>query len=298
MKNALKKIINILFIFMLCIGVSACGGETEKKNLETVDDVEKIVNENNFVDNGFDDVGLFWKFSFYDMEFSVGFNIEEKPKNYFLDNTLSASDVSFITVYPNKGTGYEWIYLRVYDNKFAVDEDDLEKFNDMGREEAYEAYQEKFGELGLSAELFGKWVVNQFNKKTRVDMISNAQKEANEVLEKLKEGGYNYEKDSQGRQIISSGDRYKIVIANKQCMVMDAEFDLNVKTGYMYVPAQGTVGYIINGETQFIYQYSDNTIIQGTPTLSQYAECKELKNWYDDLLTTFSTSTEVLQRMN
>lgn len=298
MKKTIKKVVNILLISMLCIGICACSGDTEKQKAETIDDVKKVINDNNFKDNGIDDIGLFWEFSFYDMKFSVGFDVEEIPKNYFLDNTLSISDVSYITIYPNQDIGYEWIYLRVYDGKFAVDEDDLEKYNDKGRKEAYEAYQEKFGKLGLSAELFGKWAVNQFNVNTRIDMVNNAYQEAEQLLQKIKENGYNYEKDSQGRQIISSNDAYKIVIVNKQCNVVNVDFDLSDKTGYLYVPKQGTVGYSINGESQFIYRYSDNTILKGTPTLSQYAECKELKNWYDNFLTTFSTSTEILQRMN
>lgn len=286
-------------MLLLCIGISACGGEKADKKLETVDDVEKMVNDNDFIDNGFDDIGLFWKFSFYDMKFSVGFNSNiDKPKNYYIDNLLSMSDINYIAVYPNQDIGYEWIYLKVYDGKMAVDEADIDKYNDMGRKEGYEAYQEKFDKLGLSAELFGKWAVNHFNSETHVDMISKAQKEAKQILEKLKESGYNYEKDSQGRQIISSNDAYKIVIANKQCMVLNNEFDLSVKTGYMYVPKQGTVGYVISGETQFVYRYSDNTILDGTPTLLQYAECKELKNWYDNFLKTFSTNTEILQRIN
>jgi len=43
------------------------------------------------------------------------------------------------------------------------------------------------------------------------------------------------------------------------------------------------------------YQYSDNTFLKGEPTLEQYAEMKNIKNWYDEFLNQFSTKTEILQ---
>lgn len=149
--------------------------------------------------------------------------------------------------------------------------------------------------MGLTSELLAKWTIIQFNQNTRTDLIKNIQKDADTVLTKIKENGYNYEKDNKGRQIISSTEAYKIVISNKKCMVIDAAFDLEAKTGYMYLPEQGTCGYSINWATQFIYQYSDNTFLKGEPTLEQYAEMKNIKNWYDEFLNQFSTKTEILQ---
>ena len=149
--------------------------------------------------------------------------------------------------------------------------------------------------MGLTSELLAKWTIIQFNQNTRTDLIKNIQKDADTVLTKIKENGYNYEKDNKGRQIISSTEAYKIVISNKKCMVIDAAFDLEAKTGYMYLPEQGTCGYSIKGPTQFIYQYSDNTFLKGEPTLEQYAEMKNIKNWYDEFLNQFSTKTEILQ---
>ncbi len=149
--------------------------------------------------------------------------------------------------------------------------------------------------MGLTSELLAKWTIIQFNQNNRTDLIKNIQKDADTVLTKIKENGYNYEKDNKGRQIISSTEAYKIVISNKKCMVIDAAFDLEAKTGYMYLPEQGTCGYSINGPTQFIYQYSDNTFLKGEPTLEQYAEMKNIKNWYDEFLNQFSTKTEILQ---
>ena len=106
--------------------------------------------------------------------------------------------------------------------------------------------------MGLTSELLAKWTIIQFNQNTRTDLIKNIQKDAYTVLTKIKENGYNYEKDNKGRQIISSTEAYKIVISNKKCMVIDAALDLEAKTGYMYLPEQGTCGYSINGATQFI----------------------------------------------
>lgn len=90
--------------------------------------------------------------------------------------------------------------------------------------------------MGLTSELLAKWTIIQFNQNTRTDLIKNIQKDADTVLTKIKENGYNYEKDNKGRQIISSTEAYKIVISNKKCMVIDAAFDLEAKTGYMYLP--------------------------------------------------------------
>ena len=75
--------------------------------------------------------------------------------------------------------------------------------------------KKKFEKLGLTSELLAKWTIIQFNQNTRTDLIKNIQKDADTVLTKIKENGYNYEKDNKGRQIISSTEAYKIVISNK-----------------------------------------------------------------------------------
>ena len=62
--------------------------------------LEKIVKENDLIDNGFDNIGLFWKFSFADMSFSVIFDIEETPKDYYVNKILSAEDIKSIEVKP------------------------------------------------------------------------------------------------------------------------------------------------------------------------------------------------------
>ena len=291
----MKKFIKVLLVCIMCLSLTACGDNKKVEMAKTIDDVEKIVKENDLKDNGIDNIGLFWKFSFADMSFSVIFDIEETPKDYYVNKILSAEDIKSIEVKPNKDVGGQWLYLRLQDGEFAVDEDDLEEFSDKGRKEAYEAYQENFEGLGLSADLFGQWAVRYFNEETRTNLIKDAKAEASKVLETIQKNGYNYEKDSLGRQIISSNEAYQIVVMNNLCMVLDAEFDLDNKTGYMYIPSQGTCGYSANGETLIVYQYSDDTILQGTPTLEQYAEMQEMKKWYDDFLTKFSTNTETLQ---
>lgn len=290
----MKKLIKILLILTISIGLTACG-EKKAAKAETTDDVAKIVKENDFKDDGFDNSGLFWRFSFGGMGFSVGFNVGDNPNFYYVTNMLSIANIKHIEVKPDMDIGSQWIYLRPENGKFAVDEEDVEKFNDKGRKEAYEAYQEKFEKLGLTPELLGEWAIIQFNQNTRTNLIKSVQKDADTTLTKIKESGYNYEKDNKGRQIISSSEAYKIVIVNKQCMVLDAAFDLDVKTGYMYIPEQGTCGYSVNGTTQFIYQYADNTILKGQPTLEQFTEMKNVKKWYEEFLNKFSTKTEILQ---
>lgn len=290
----MKKLLKILMIMVICLGITACG-DKKPTPAKSTDDVAKIAKDNDLKDNGFDDIGLFWTFNLGGMGFSVGFNVEDKPKYHYMDNKLSIEEVSYIEIMPNQDVGSQWIYLRPVDGEFVVDEKDIETYNDKGRKEAYAAYQEKFEELGLNAKLFGEWAIVHFNENTRTDLVKAAQKEASALLDKIKENGYNYEKDTKGRQIISSGDAYKIVIVNKQCMVLDAAFDLNVKTGYMYIPAQGTCGYSVNGATQMIYQYSGNKVLQGNPTIDQYAEMIKIKDWYDNFLNKFSAKTEILQ---
>ena len=103
---------------------------------------------------------------------------------------------------PDKDIGSQWIYLRPVNGEFVVDEEDIKTYNDKGRKEAYEAYQKKFEKLGLTSELLAKWTIIQFNQNTRTDLIKNIQKDAYTVLTKIKENGYNYEKDNKGRQII------------------------------------------------------------------------------------------------
>ena len=290
----MKKLIKILMVSMICLGLTACG-EKKAAKAETTDDVAKIAEDNDLNDEGFDNSGLFWKFSFAGMEFSVAFNVGDDPKFYYVTNTLTLANIDRIKINPDKDIGSQWIYLRPVNGEFVVDEEDIKTYNDKGRKEAYEAYQKKFEKLGLTSELLAKWTIIQFNQNTRTDLIKNIQKDADTVLTKIKENGYNYEKDNKGRQIISSTEAYKIVISNKKCMVIDAAFDSEAKTGYMYLPEQGTCGYSINGATQFIYQYSDNTFLKGEPTLEQYAEMKNIKNWYDEFLNQFSTKTEILQ---
>lgn len=291
----MKKLIKVLLVCIMCLSLTACGDNKKVEMAETIDDVEKIVKDNDLKDKGFTSTGLFWEFSFADMDFSVIFDVEETPKNYFVNKPLIADRIKNIMVIPNKDASNQWIYLKLQDGEFVVDEDDLETFSDKGRKEAYEAYQENFEGLGLSAELFGQWVVKYFNEETRTDLVKDVQASANKILETLEKNGYNYEKDSIGRQIISSNEACKIVIVNKLCMVLDAGFDLDNKTGYMYIPSQGTCGYSVNGESLIVYQYSDNTILQGTPTLEQFTQMQEMKKWYDNFLTKFSIDTETLQ---
>lgn len=291
----MKKIIKVLLVCIVCFTLTACGDDKEVKTVETINDVEEIIDDNDLKDNGFDSTGLFWKFSFAKMNFSVSFDVEGTPKDHFISEPLEIDDINNIEVIPDKDASGQWLYFCLKDGKFVVDEDDLEKFSDMGRKEAYEAYQENFEGLGLSTDLFVQWAVRYFNEETRTNLIKDAQTTAGEVLETIQENGYNYEKDSVGRQIISSNEAYKIVILNKLCMVLDAGFDLDAKTGYMYIPSQDTCGYSVGGESLIVYRYSDNTILSGTPSLEQFAQMQEIKKWYDDFLTKFSTNTETLQ---
>lgn len=290
----MKKLVKILIVLAFCISFTACG-EKKVAKAESIDDVAKIAKENDLNDEGFNSSDYFWKFSFGGMEFSVAFDVKNSPKLYYTTNTLTTDTIKFITVYPDKDIGSQWLYFRPVNGKFELDEEDIKTFNDKGRKEAYEEYQKKFEGLGLTPEVFGKWVVAQFNENTRSDLIKSIQKEVDSTLEKIKQNGYNYENDGKGRKIISSNDPYKIVVVNKQCMIINAAFDLDAKTGYMYTPEQGTCGYSVNGTTQFVYRYADNTMLKGQPTIEQYAEMKTIKAWYDDFLSKFSTNTEILQ---
>mgnify|MGYP000001905117 CR=1 FL=1 len=128
----------------------------------------------------------------------------------------------------------------------------LKTYNDKGRKEAYEAYQKKFEKLGLTSELLAKWTIIQFKQNTRTDLIKNIQKDADTVLTKIKENGYNYEKDNKGRQIISSTEAYKIVISNKKCMVIDAAFDLEAKN-WIYVSSRTRNLWLLNKWGNTIY---------------------------------------------
>lgn len=138
----MKKFIKVLLVCIMCLGLTACGNSKKVEMAKTIEDVEKIVKENDLKDNGFDNIGLFWKFSFANMDFSVIFDIDETPKDYYVNKLLSAKDIKSIQVSPNKDVGGQWLYLQLKDGKFVVDEDDLEKFSDKGRKEAYEEYQE------------------------------------------------------------------------------------------------------------------------------------------------------------
>lgn len=59
----MKKLIKILMVSMICLGLTACG-EKKAAKAETTDDVAKIAEDNDLNDEGFDNSGLFWKFSF------------------------------------------------------------------------------------------------------------------------------------------------------------------------------------------------------------------------------------------
>ena len=132
------------------------------------------------------------------MEFSVAFNVGDDPKFYYVTNTLTLANIDRIKINPDKDIGSQWIYLRPVNGEFVVDEEDIKTYNDKGRKEAYEAYQKKFEKLGLTSELLAKWTIIQFNQNTRTDLIKNIQKDADTVLTKIKENGYNYEKDNKG----------------------------------------------------------------------------------------------------
>lgn len=290
----MKKLLKVLMIVAICLGISACG-DSKAGPAESIDDVDKIVKENDFKDEGIDDIGLFWKFSFAGMGISVGFNIDDTPRYHYFDNQLKLGEISYIEIKPDKDIGSQWIYLRSIDDEFKVDEQDIEKYNDKGRKEAYSAYQEKFEELGLNPKLFASWAVKQFNENTRVDLDKAVKADIKKTKETLDANGYTYEVDSKGRRTITANGPYKIVIVNKQCMVMDSGFDLDVKTGYMYLPAQGTCGYSVNGNTLAIYSYTDNVAIQGKLTLEQYARMQELQQWYIDFRTGLNIKEDVLR---
>ena len=114
----MKKLIKILMVSMICLGLTACG-EKKAAKAETTDDVAKIAEDNDLNDEGFDNSGLFWKFSFAGMEFSVAFNVGDDPKFYYVTNTLTLANIDRIKINPDKDIGSQWIYLRPVNGEFV-----------------------------------------------------------------------------------------------------------------------------------------------------------------------------------
>lgn len=64
-----------------------------------------------------------------------------------------------------------WIYLRVDENqKFSVDEKDIQIFSHAGREEAYELCNDKMKTLDISYNDLGNWILEYFNRKIQPNL--------------------------------------------------------------------------------------------------------------------------------
>ena len=53
----MKKFIKVLLVCIMCLSLTACGDNKKVEMAKTIDDVEKIVKENDLKDNGFDNIG-------------------------------------------------------------------------------------------------------------------------------------------------------------------------------------------------------------------------------------------------
>lgn len=286
----MKKVAIFLLAMAFMISLSGCGQSQG-------DDPASII-ENHHLETSWDDTQLFWNFSFDDMYFRVIFQ-DDDPQLYFAKKELTAQDIKSIQVYPHQDNAQEFIYIVYTHDEYQVDEGDIQNDQQFGRQEAYQAYQEKIKDFNITTNDIGIWMESYFNEHVRQELISHMKNQILKFKDDLKKKGYSYQEDDGKIMISKSQDRYKIVIASSTCMVVNNDMDLSAskKTGYMYTPTQGTVGYIVNSQTQVLYRYQDGTYLQGTATAKQYAKFKDMKKWYDQFLNEFHTNTTTLESL-
>ena len=286
----MKKLLIFILVLIFMISLSGC---TQSQN----DDPASII-ENHHLQTSWNDTQLFWNFSFDDMYFQVIFQ-DDEPQLYFVKKSLTAQDIKSIQVYPRQNNPQEFIYIVYTDNEYQIDEGDIQNYQHQGREEAYQSYQEKINNLNITTNDIGIWLESYFNDHVRQELISDMKNQTSKFKDYLKTKGYSYDEENERIVISKSQDHYKIVISSSTCMVVnnDMNLDISKKTGYMYTPAQGTVGYIVNGQTQVLYRYQDNTYLQGSATSKQFAKFKDMKTWYDQFLIEFHTNTTILESL-
>ncbi|MFR7589852.1 MAG: hypothetical protein ACLUVC_00265 [Longibaculum sp.] len=287
----MKKITTII---VLLLGICLVGCQSHQSSSQ---DSTSLIN-NQGAKVTWDDTGLFLSFAFDDMYMNMIFN-DDNPKEYFAMHPLTADQIKTVQIYPCQEESQEFIYMIYKDGKYQIDQQDLEDYQDQGRKEAYQKYQQKLDDLKVTTDDIGNAMVTYFNEQVRQELISDMKNRIIELKNNLKQKGYDLKEDN-GRIIITKNrSRYKIVIVASSCMVVNQDMDLSggAKTGYLYTPKKGTVGYIVSDQSQVIYRYKDNSILQGTPSLKQYSEFQEIKKWYDQFLYELNTNTDELESL-
>lgn len=289
----MKKISIVLLVLVFSLSLMGCQSKSKITN-----DPASII-ENNHFSEGFDELGLFWNCQFDNMYITVIFK-EDSPMKYFAQHILQISQIKSIQIYPDKDNTSKFIYMIYDQGTFQIDQNDIKEYQEHGRKEAYEVYQKKIEDLSLTDEDIGNWILSYFNEKVRPQLISQAQKESDELIARMKKKGYNYQKEDSGRVlIVSDKEPYAVVISANSCMVVDKKMNLSggLKTGYMYNATLGSVGYMKEDQVMISYRYQDNTILQGKPSLTQYKEFMNIKKWYDQFLVDLNTDTATLENL-
>lgn len=289
----MKKISIVLLVLVFSLSLMGCQSKSKITN-----DPASII-ENNHFSEGFDELGLFWNCQFDNMYITVIFK-EDSPMKYFAQHILQISQIKSIQIYPDKDNTSKFIYMIYDQGTFQIDQNDIKEYQEHGRKEAYEVYQKKIEDLSLTDEDIGNWILSYFNEKVRPQLISQAQKESDELIARMKKKGYNYQKEDSGRVlIVSDKEPYTVVISANSCMVVDKKMNLSggLKTGYMYNATLGSVGYMKEDQVMISYRYQDNTILQGKPSLTQYKEFMNIKKWYDQFLVDLNTDTATLENL-
>lgn len=294
----MKKFLMLYMAILMCFSIVGC---SSNNNITSKKNPNEIIQDSDFENLGWT-YGIMWKYSFSDMEACVIFNDNDKgldSAQYYLSKPLLATEISSIQVCPDVSTPSQFLYIIFEDGEFKIDEEDLEKFKDKGRPEAKESYDKKLKDLGITTQDIGEFTMQYFNDTVRQQLIKEAEEKAQKVKQDLENLGFTCEESSNRTIISSDKEAYKIVIATNNCMIVDASMDLSggVKNGYMYNASLGTCGYIKNDETTFVYEYSSNTLLQGSLSLEEYAEVQEVKEWYDSLLKQLSIETSVLENL-
>ena len=295
----MKKMMTLCMALLIGTSIVGCSHTQEEMSIDKMDlgKSDGLIEENDFNNLGFSSSGMFWTYQFNEMTIQTNF-IQDNPKDYFIDRDMLATDIKSLEVKPDVTKQNQWFYIIYKDGKYQVDEADLKAYGDKGRTEAFNTFNQKLKEFNLTLEDIGNFTVNYFNQTIRVDLLNVAQSLMQDLATKIQKTGYTIDRDNSQRVIISrSGQPFKIVVVTKQVMVVSAEMDLSgdKKTGYMYIPSQGTGGYINNDETELTYRYNDNVLIEGSPSTDQYTEINEMKEWYDNFMSTFETDIGILQ---
>ncbi len=293
----MKKATALLVTLLFCINIVACQS-SDNKETESAKDPSLTIQNNNFKDLGFSG-NVYWSYEFLDMNVKVMFN-QENPEVYYLDRPLLTSDIKSIEVKPNKEKQNQWLYLIYQQDKAMIDEEDIKSFASKGRRDAKENYTKKIKDINITTRDVGEFTIHYFNNNVRSELINKVQKSLDNLIQQIENKGYQIIKDDSLSSIITKeNEKYKIVIENKQCIVVNADMDLSggKKTGYMFNPIEGTGVYIEDDQTLISFRYSDSAFLIGQASLKQVTSLQEMKVWYDEFLKTFSTNTSTLQHL-